>query len=50
MDLNKGATVIDIIHLPIDKYILDKLEKNEDLEKLTLGEIEELIKKYGEIV
>ena len=49
MDTNRGATVVDIIHLPVDKAILEKLEKNQDLEKLTLGELQELIEKYGEI-
>lgn len=38
MDLNKGATIIDLVHLPSDTKILDNLRKKRDLQSLTLGE------------
>jgi len=40
MDTNRGATIIDVIHLPIDEYILANLEKKDRLQKLTMGELE----------
>lgn len=39
MDLNKGATYVDLIHLPTDQYVLDNLTKKKDLQALTLGEL-----------
>jgi hypothetical protein len=39
MDFNKGATCVDIDHLPTDKYIRGILDDNRRLELLTLGEI-----------
>lgn len=43
MDLNRGATIIDIVHLPIDQYILDNLTKKVNLLNLTMGELRETI-------
>lgn len=39
MDLNRGATIIDIIHLHTDQLILDNLQKKRDLQSMTLGEL-----------
>lgn len=36
----KGATIIDVIHLPTDQLILDNLKIKKDLQALTLGEIQ----------
>jgi SNF2 family DNA or RNA helicase len=36
MDVNKGATIIDFLHLPTDLYVLENLESKRDLQKLTL--------------
>lgn len=41
MDLNKGCKIIDLIHLPVDKLVLDKLEAKESLQNVTMGDIEE---------
>ena len=39
MDLQKGATVIDIVHLPTDKYILDNLRKKKELQNMAMQEL-----------
>jgi len=39
MDTNRGATIIDLIHLPTDQLILDNLKKKRDLQNLSLGEV-----------
>jgi len=41
MDLNLGAKVIDVIHLPVDEYILDNLDNKIDLQNLSLGKLKE---------
>jgi hypothetical protein len=45
IDLNRGATVIDVVHLDIDQYILDNLAKKVDLLKLTMGRLREVVSK-----
>jgi len=39
MDENKGATIVDIIHLPTDARVLSILRDNRRLELITLGDI-----------
>lgn len=39
MDINLGATIIDIVHLPSDKKILENLKIKRDLQALSLGEL-----------
>lgn len=41
MDENRGATIIDIIHLPTDRLVLDKLQQKRDLQNLSMGELKE---------
>lgn len=41
MDLNKGALIIDIFHLPSDKKVLDNLKAKRNLELMSLGELSE---------
>ena len=43
MDLNRGATVIDIIHLDVDEYILDNLAKKIKLLDLSMGRLREAV-------
>ena len=43
MDIEKGCTIVDLIHLPTDQMVLDNLEKKSWLQKLTLGDIEECL-------
>lgn len=39
MDLNKGLTIIDIIHLESDRKVMENHRKKKDLQSMTLGEI-----------
>lgn len=38
MDENRGATIIDVVNLPTDAYVLDNLKKKVDLQNLTMGD------------
>lgn len=50
MDVNRGATIVDLVHLPTDKYVLDNLKNKRRLQGITLGEFQQGIKDYvGEI-
>jgi len=40
LDLNRGATIIDLIHLPTDDLVLKNLQQKRRLQSLTLGEVE----------
>jgi len=40
MDVNKGATIIDIIHLPTDQLILDRLKMKQKIQNISLGEFQ----------
>lgn len=40
MDLNKGATIVDLLHLPTDQYVLDNLKKKRRLQSISLGELQ----------
>jgi len=44
MDLNRGCTIIDLIHLPTDQLVLDNLQKKKKLQAMTLGELGEVLK------
>ena len=39
-DIVKGATIVDLIHLPTDEAVLNRLKENRRLELMTLGEVE----------
>ena len=39
MDENRGATIIDLMHLATDQLILDNLQKKKRLQALTLGDL-----------
>lgn len=43
MDTNRGATIIDVIHLSTDKLILDNLKKKKDLQLISMGELEQVM-------
>jgi len=43
MDKSRGATVIDVIHLDIDEYILKNLQDKIDLSNLTMGKLREAV-------
>jgi SNF2 family DNA or RNA helicase len=39
MDINRGATIIDCLHLDIDRKIIEALDKKLDLLALTMGQL-----------
>lgn len=39
MDVNKGATIVDLVHLPSDDRVLQIIRENRRLELMTMGEI-----------
>lgn len=41
MCLNRGATVVDLIHLPTDRRVLEIVNENRRIELMTLGEVME---------
>lgn len=41
MDVNRGARIIDLIHLPTDEIALNNLKKKRKLELMTMGELRE---------
>lgn len=44
MDLNRGATIIDLINLPSDKLVLDNLKQKKKLQNLSMGQLEGVFK------
>jgi hypothetical protein len=40
MSINRGALIIDLIHLPTDQIVIDNLKKKKKLQYLTMGEVE----------
>lgn len=42
MDKNKGATIIDILHLPTDEYVLKNLQAKRTLQKQSMEELKTL--------
>ncbi len=43
MDLVLGATIVDLVHLPVDQLVLDTLRSNKKLEQLSLGVVGEAL-------
>jgi SNF2 family DNA or RNA helicase len=50
MDVNLGATIIDLIHLPSDQKVLDNLRQKRVLQSMTLGEVQKFIEDDSELV
>src|SRR5438128_11677195 len=48
MDLNKGYTIIDILHLPTDKKVLDNIQMKRDLQAITLGDLSRVLETTNE--
>jgi hypothetical protein len=44
MDANRGATIIDLFHLPTDKYVLENLKLKRKLQDISLGVVQEYLK------
>lgn len=43
IDLNKGATIVDLIHLKSDQHCLDTIRANRKLELMSMGELREVL-------
>lgn len=43
MDENRGATIVDLIHLPSDQRVIDVIRENRKLELMTLGDLSEVL-------
>lgn len=41
IDLNKGATIVDLVHLASDQKVIDLLKDNRRIELMTMGEFRE---------
>jgi hypothetical protein len=39
MDVNKGAVIVDLIHLPSDDRTLNVIRENRELELMTMGDL-----------
>jgi hypothetical protein len=48
MDLNRGATIVDLIHLPSDRKVLNNLKAKRKLELMSMGELEDALMFEGE--
>jgi hypothetical protein len=46
MDINRGATIIDLIHLPSDELVLNNLKKKKKLQAMTMGELNNELNSY----
>lgn len=44
MDKNRGATIIDVFHLPVDRLVYNNLKKKRELQAMSLGEIVDAMK------
>jgi hypothetical protein len=44
MDPNKGAIIVDLVHLESDMYVRENLRKKRELQSVTLGELQEFMK------
>jgi hypothetical protein len=48
MDVNRGATIIDLFHLPTDELVLNNLKNKRRMETMSMGEIKEVLGKAME--
>lgn len=43
MDVNRGATIIDLFHLPTDRLVKNNLSKKRELQAISMGEIRQCL-------
>jgi hypothetical protein len=48
MDLNRGCTIVDLVHLPTDQLIINNLRQKKRLQNMSMGELNESLKEEGE--
>jgi hypothetical protein len=46
MDTNRGATIVDLIHLPTDRKVLLNLKRKRELQSITLNEIQKAMEDF----
>ena len=39
MDIDRGHTIKDIIHLPVDQLVIDNLQKKKKLQSMSMGQL-----------
>jgi hypothetical protein len=39
MDIDRGHTIKDIIHLPVDELVINNLQKKKKLQSMTMGQL-----------
>lgn len=49
MDKNRGATIIDLVHLPTDEWVLNNLKKKRQLQAMSLGQLKEALEETQEV-
>lgn len=49
MDLTRGATIVDLVHLPTDELVLKNLQQKRDLQALTMGQVREALATLGDM-
>jgi SNF2 family DNA or RNA helicase len=47
MDVNKGATIYDLVHLPTDLLVLNNLKAKRRLQSMTMGQVSEALQAIG---
>ncbi len=48
MDPNRGATIIDLVHLPSDQKVIDNLKAKRSLELMSMGDLEIILRGVGD--
>jgi hypothetical protein len=48
MDVNRGATIYDLLHLPTDRTVLDNLRAKRQLQDMTLGALNDALLLVGD--
>lgn len=43
MDVNRGATIVDLIHLPTDRKVLNNLKQKKRLQDISMGELKAIL-------
>ncbi len=47
MDVNRGATIVDVVHLPSDLVVLRSLKQKKRLQDMTMGQLEEAFNEHN---
>jgi hypothetical protein len=47
MDVNRGATIVDLLLLPTDYKVLDNLKRKRELQSMSLGELQKAMEEFS---